>query len=147
MFITILYIMYSLDEVPHNYSFSLYLLTVVIVADNVYFSNNEDIEVLVNNKSRVVFEELHIAYVVAVDCNSNPSDHRIYWMNTLEEGGSSGVIKKGFPDNSSSAETVSTYIIILLCSEIWSICFACLYTTLKILNFFCKFRYECVCTM
>ena len=74
----------------------------------VYFSNSEDIEVVVSeNGSRVVFACTSTVVLETMDCNPNPSDRRIYWISAMKDN-KSGAIKRGSPDSNGSMETVST---------------------------------------
>ena len=89
----------------------LFVCLLVVTTDQdeaVYFSNSEDIEVVVSeNGSRVVFASASTVVLETMDCNPNPSDRRIYWISGMKDN-KSGAIKRGFPDSNGSMETVST---------------------------------------
>lgn len=111
-------------------------ILIVVFADEVYFSNLEDIRVLTNNETRVIFNDTHVLLVKALDCNVN--DRRIYWINQVEEDGASGVIKRGFPDNS-SAENVRLLRLLIqyLCMYFYVFIYKILQKKVKLIYIFC----------
>lgn len=75
----------------------------------VYFSNLKTIAVFANNTTAVVFQDR--SQTGAVECNPNPRDQRIYWIDLASNNDvNRPMIKKGIPNDPSSVEIVSQFI-------------------------------------
>ena len=70
-------------------------------AEDVYYHTHDNIQVITDEGTEVVF--MNILSVEAMECNSNMSDHQIYWLEQITHN---GALKRGFPGNENSSETV-----------------------------------------
>ena len=84
-------------------------IVAVVQMKEVYFSNQDDIEVTMGNGSRqVVFDRNEATWLETMDCKASSEDSRdrqIYWITRRTDSTLSGSIKRGFPDNN-TMETV-----------------------------------------
>jgi len=94
----------------------VYCNVIVVQMEEVYFSNQDDIEVTMGNGSRqIVFDRSEATWLRTMDCRAsseNSMDRQIYWITRKTDSTLSGSIKRGFPD-SNTMETVREVLVVV----------------------------------